>query len=151
MSTEFLKQAAVEARRLMDEEKIVVVLRAEVEGVLVHCYGQQKIVDWGKIEMMQTNPILSEIERSAQIRRERRDFLAGRKDQVEAGGAKANAQPLTETEWNILNRLEQDQLEWGAAVSAVWPNLVAHGYVKPNFGPITQSGIAAVQARRNET
>lgn len=76
MSTEFLKEAAVEARRLSVEEKIVVVLRAELEGILVHCHGQQKVVAWCNIQQMNTNPIMTEIERFAQVRREQRDFLA---------------------------------------------------------------------------
>lgn len=52
--------------------------------------------------------------------------------------------PLCETEWKILTELRDGNLLWGAAVGAVWRNLVAHGYAQPNFGDITEAGREAV-------
>lgn len=53
--------------------------------------------------------------------------------------------PMCKTEWEILDELDRGVLKWGAAVGAVWKNLTAHGYTKPNFGGITEAGRAAVR------
>ena len=55
--------------------------------------------------------------------------------------------PLCETEWGILQELNDGTLKWGAAVGACWKNLVSHGYVQPNFGDITEKGKAALIER----
>lgn len=53
--------------------------------------------------------------------------------------------PLCDTEWRILRELDEGTLEWGAAVSAVWPRLTHCGYVYPRFGGITDLGRKAVR------
>ena len=57
---------------------------------------------------------------------------------------------LCKTEWEILKELRDGTLKWGAAVGACWPNLVAHGYVQPNFGNITKEGIKALKEREDD-
>jgi hypothetical protein len=54
---------------------------------------------------------------------------------------------MTPTHWRILAQLDAGTLEWGAAVGACWPDLVAHGYVVPHFGWITQKGKDALKER----
>ena len=56
--------------------------------------------------------------------------------------------PLTQTEWEILDQLERDCLRWSPSVGGYWKNLVNHGYVKPNFGNITEHGRTALQEWR---
>ncbi len=57
---------------------------------------------------------------------------------------------MTKTAWEILEELEQGSLTWGAAVGAVWPELVRRGYVEPNFGDITEAGRQALQEHRSK-
>jgi hypothetical protein len=56
---------------------------------------------------------------------------------------------MTPTHWRILAQLNAGTLEWGAAVGACWPVLVANGYVVPHFGWITQKGKDALKERGN--
>ncbi len=52
---------------------------------------------------------------------------------------------MTETEWELLDQLDRGTLRWSPLVGDCWRDLVNLGYVKPNFGPITESGRAALQ------
>jgi hypothetical protein len=54
---------------------------------------------------------------------------------------------MSETDWDILRKLHEGTLQWGAAVGACWPTLVSNGYVQPNFGDITPLGIKALQKK----
>lgn len=54
---------------------------------------------------------------------------------------------MTETDWSVLERLENGTLTWGAHVGVCWPFLARRGYVQPNFGSITDEGRAALRER----